>query len=125
MHLKSQGIHAGGAKVMLTPQVVGTLTRLVRETEFGSLIFIIQDSRIVQIERNEKYQFPSSIKKSSNHLRTASVMEVDPLPGIKAALAGLHFGQVMVKIQDGRIVQIDRTEKKRIPDLMGLAGEGI
>jgi len=47
------------------------------------------------------------------------------LPGIRAALAGLQFGQVVVKIQEGRILQIDRTEKRRVPDLTGISGDGI
>lgn len=33
---------------------------------------------------------------------------------IRAALAGLRFGSVQVIVQDGVIVQIDRTEKRRL-----------
>jgi len=32
---------------------------------------------------------------------------------IAAALKGLKFGQVIVTVQDGVIVQIDRTERRR------------
>ena len=36
------------------------------------------------------------------------------LEQVRAALAGLQFGSVTIIVQDGVIVQIDRTEKKRL-----------
>lgn len=36
------------------------------------------------------------------------------LQQIRQALAGLRFGSVTIVVQDGVIVQIDRTEKKRL-----------
>ena len=39
--------------------------------------------------------------------------ERDPLELVRAALAGLKFGEVVVAIHDGEIVQISRTEKIR------------
>ena len=36
------------------------------------------------------------------------------LQQIREALAGLKFGSVTIVVQDGVIVQIDRTEKKRL-----------
>lgn len=33
---------------------------------------------------------------------------------IREALVGLRFGSVMVIIQDGVVIQIDRTEKRRL-----------
>lgn len=39
----------------------------------------------------------------------------DALELIKNALAGLKFGEVVIAIHDGEIVQISRTEKIRPP----------
>jgi hypothetical protein len=36
------------------------------------------------------------------------------LQQIREALAGLRFGSVTIVVQDGVVVQIDRTEKKRL-----------
>lgn len=33
---------------------------------------------------------------------------------IRSALAGLRYGSVVVTVQDGVVVQIDRTEKNRL-----------
>ena len=37
----------------------------------------------------------------------------DRFGDVAAALRGLRFGQVTVTVQDGVIVQIDRTERRR------------
>ncbi len=37
----------------------------------------------------------------------------DPLELIKNALAGLKFGEVVIAVHDGEIVQVARTEKYR------------
>jgi hypothetical protein len=37
-----------------------------------------------------------------------------PLEAIQSAIASLRFGVVQLIIQDGRVVQIDRTEKIRL-----------
>ena len=34
---------------------------------------------------------------------------------IVQALSGMRFGQVTVIVQDGRVIQIDRTERQRFP----------
>jgi hypothetical protein len=39
--------------------------------------------------------------------------ERDPLELVRNALSGLKFGEIVVAIHDGEIVQISRTEKIR------------
>lgn len=39
--------------------------------------------------------------------------ETFPLREIKAALRGLQFGSITVIVQDGIVVQVERTEKQR------------
>lgn len=109
----------------LTNEVRSTVTRLIEETSFGSLVVVVQDSRIVQLERNEKYQFPAPRQSLSAPKNKPSTSTADTLTGLAISLKGLQFGQVVAKIQAGRIVQLDRTEKRRIPDLTGISGDGI
>ena len=56
-----------------------------------------------------------------NPLRTAAESTTQPedqfqraLEQIRIALRSIRFGQVTVTVQDGIIVQIDRTEKTRL-----------
>lgn len=39
----------------------------------------------------------------------------DPLDIIRMALANLRFGSLSVTVHDGRVVQIEITEKRRFP----------
>jgi|GEM_PF-2422440 len=52
---------------------------------------------------------------ASNHIGPPA----PPLPeatllAISQALSGLHYGQINIIVQDGRIVQIDRTDRFRL-----------
>jgi hypothetical protein len=38
----------------------------------------------------------------------------DAIQQIRASLRGLRFGSVHIIVQDGVVIQIDRTEKKRL-----------
>jgi hypothetical protein len=109
----------------LSAEIGTTIERLIKETTFGSLLLVVQDSRVVQVERNEKFQFPAPRKSSANLLHRVPPSGQEALSELSAALKGLQFGQIVVKIQEGRAVQIDRTEKRRFPDLTGISGDGI
>ena len=108
----------------LAPEVRETVSRLMREIQFGTLTLTVQDGRIVQLERNETFQFPALSPKAQPS-RQDPKPAVEVLPGLAGALAGLRFGQVVVKFQAGHAIQIDRTEKRRWSDLMGIGGDGI
>ena len=48
------------------------------------------------------------------NLATADAQREQELAHIREALRGLRFGAVNVIVQDGVVVQIDRTEKRRV-----------
>ncbi|MCI0360224.1 MAG: YezD family protein [Planctomycetaceae bacterium] len=50
----------------------------------------------------------------SNGLAAADVDREREIIHIREALRGLRFGTVNVIVQDGVVVQIDRTEKRRV-----------
>lgn len=55
-----------------------------------------------------------------NRINTSAIEPVAPatleptLQAIRDALQGLRYGQVTVIVQDGRVMQIDRTERHRL-----------
>lgn len=61
-----------------------------------------------------------TIAMSENSLPTTGAVGSGRLPTddeireISASLRGLRFGSVSIVVQDGVIIQIDRTEKKRL-----------
>ncbi len=63
-----------------------------------------------------------------NEPRTQQVLDPSPdssqspdavLPEIVASLRGLRFGSVNIIVQDGIVIQIDRTEKRRLKSRSG------
>jgi hypothetical protein len=44
---------------------------------------------------------------------TARILE-DSIASVRSSLAGLRFGSVSLTVHEGRIVQIDVTEKRRL-----------
>jgi hypothetical protein len=46
--------------------------------------------------------------------RNADALDDDATEAIRHALRGLRFGQIVVIVQDGVVVQVDRTERRRL-----------
>lgn len=44
---------------------------------------------------------------------------------ILEAIGGLKYGQVVFVIKNGKVVQVERTDKSRITGLEGIFGDGI
>ena len=38
----------------------------------------------------------------------------EAIAAIRHALQGLRYGQIVVTVQDGLVIQVDRTERKRL-----------
>lgn len=58
-----------------------------------------------------------SVINSENPADTTSVAIPElTIQAIRDALNGLRYGQVTVVVQDGRVMQIDRTERHRLPN---------
>jgi len=57
---------------------------------------------------------PQTIKKPVKPSSRSAEGEVVPLQAIQQAISSIQFGVVQITIQDGRVVQIDKTEKIRL-----------
>jgi hypothetical protein len=57
----------------------------------------------------------AAIRRSPSSYRVPAPGDVsDPFERVAGALNGLQYGEVRVIVQDGLIVQIERTEKQRL-----------
>jgi hypothetical protein len=105
----------------LTPAVLDALMNLLERSFHGQITLIVQNFRLVQIERKENYN-PDEL------LTLDKLKGLNRQPVIKKlaqALDNLEFGQVVIVLKKGRIAQIERIVKERLTDLTGLDGEGI
>lgn len=105
-------------------QVLEIIEQAVQSIQFGILSLTIQDRRIVQIERTEKFQISAVAAAAAKPLRQLEEARLIR-DRILAELKGLQYGQVIVKMIDGRVAQIEKTEKRRFPEVVGLYGDGI
>ncbi len=97
----------------------------VRQIRFGVLMIIVQDGKVVQLERTEKFQVQAMQNKTVQAEKiTATVLE-RVREHIYREVAGMRYGQILVKIVNGRVNQIEKTEKRRWAGACGLDGEGI
>lgn len=111
----------------ITPGIMDQIISILNSTFHGNVALIYQDCRLVQIERNEKIR-PSELNTENSHLPQGLKENCDLLAvrkRIQESFENMEYGQVVIVIKEGRIIQIDRTEKQRFPALVGVYGDGI
>jgi|GEM_PF-1407087 len=103
------------------------IEQAVHDISFGSLTLVVQDSKVIQIEKLEKIRLCQQQTKASGKAPAA----VRPAAGhavrirIVQSVSGMEYGKVMIQIQSGQIMQVERTEKFRVGKLTGVYGDGI
>ncbi|MEG6585272.1 YezD family protein [Dendrosporobacter sp. 1207_IL3150] len=107
------------------PQIVhDVIDQAIQDVNFGSLTLVVQDSRVVQIERTEKILVSAKGAKTAVSKKTVEGLKAVRAK-ILAEISDLQYGQILIKIQDGKIVQLEKTEKRRFVEVEGLYGDGI
>ena len=96
-----------------------TVGKALAEMQFGTLTIVFQDSRPIQLERQEK------IRLDQTELQDAARPLQQWQAALRKAVKGLAYGQVLLRIQNGRINQLERTDKQRFAELEGMYGDGI
>ena len=100
------------------------LIKLLKKTFHGQVTLITQNYRVVQVERKENFN-PEELLNEDLGLSPDSFDPRTIKDKVVQALKGLEFGQVVLMIKKGRLVQIERHLKERFSDLQGLSGDGI
>jgi hypothetical protein len=122
---KQRGVPA--QKNVVTTEIMDQIMDILCSTSHGNVTLVFQDSRLVQIERNEKIR-PHDLN-SGNKSKPIEAKENCDFAVLSTrilqALDKLEYGQVVISIKDNRIIQIDRTEKQRFSALVGIYGDGI
>ncbi|HEY3424374.1 MAG TPA: YezD family protein [Negativicutes bacterium] len=114
---------------IISPEVMTRVEMVIASAFHGSVTLIVQDSRIIQIEKHEKFRLCDFM--NATNLETPSHNAKDDAQftmickGIMEAFQGLKYGQIVIVIKSGKVVQIERTEKQRFPGLEGINGDGI
>lgn len=106
-------------------QVLEIINHFLFTAENGSLILTIQDGFIVKIEKAEKYII-SSKSRECGYVKYGKPTGALPLLGrIIDELKKIQYGQLVIRFVNGKVEQIELTEKKRVVETQGISGDGI
>ncbi len=111
-------------KKLLLPQVMELIRHSLHTVQYGHLILTIQDGCVIKMERTERFIFSSKNKKGYV-IRDIPEGQHSLQAKIIAQLQGLMYGQLIIRIEDGKVDQIEKTEKRRINEYEGIHGDGI
>ena len=106
---------------VIPASVMQYILQCLQDICYGQVVLVAQDGRLIQVEREEKLRLAGACLPREH----ASMAEED-LTGlaqrIRTAVIHLDFGQLVIVVKAGNVVQIERTVKQRFT---GLDGEGI
>lgn len=114
----------GNGKVVIPNEIMTKIIRAIRDVTHGTVTLIIQDACVIQLERNEKIRLDQKAD-SGNGLIITPNAEKNLSRRIVEAVNSLKYGQVLIAIKGGKVVQIERTEKLRVSLQEGMYGDGI
>ena len=109
----------------VTPEIIEAVAKAVQGTTFGAITLIVQDARLIQMDKLEKVRFVAQAHCSGKEGLSKPIPADKIKNKVQTALKGMEYGQVLLAVRDGAIVQIERTEKQRLKYLQGVDGEGI
>lgn len=109
----------------INPGTMKMIAKLLGEVFHGEITLIVQNSCLIQVERNEKIRL-SDITKYEQYNSKSAVTNYDPVcKKIQQEFHDLEYGTIVIVIKSGRVVQVERTEKYRFQGFTGMDGEGI
>lgn len=57
---------------------------------------------------------PTTVANTANAIRRPAGELEEALAHVRDALCGLEYGEISIVVQDGVVIQIERTERRRI-----------
>jgi hypothetical protein len=109
----------------LPSQVLDIIIHFLHTVHTGYLILTIQDGFVVKIEKTEKFII-SAKSREKGYINYDKPQKKHPLQGkITAELQAIQYGQLVIRVDNGQVEQIEKTEKRRVHELEGIYGDGI
>ncbi|MCW2277675.1 YezD family protein [Heliophilum fasciatum] len=104
----------------------------IQRVQHGTLTLIVQDRLVIQMNITEKIRLTHSTTRTSETKMPVGTDRTDQTElsrylyqRVVRAIQDVHYGQVTLALQNGQVVQLERTEKMRVPVWQGMDGDGI
>lgn len=112
-------------KKTLPLQVLDIITCFLYNVQYGTLMVVIQDGVVIKIEKLEKFVI-SAKSRDTKSARIDTPAKPHPLQDkIVTEIQKIMYGQLIIRMDNGQVDQIEKTEKKRAHEIEGLNGDGI
>ncbi|SHI82715.1 DUF2292 domain-containing protein [Propionispora hippei] len=109
----------------LQHQVLEIVNHFLFSAENGYLILTIQDGVVVKVEKTEKYIITNK-SRETGYVKYGKPVSVHPLQAqIVTELQKIQYGQLVIRFANGKVEQIEKTEKRRVHEVEGVHGDGI
>jgi hypothetical protein len=105
----------------LPSQVFDIIEHFLLNVQYGHLILMIQDGFVVKIDKIEKFIISARSREEGISATKKHPMQIK----ILSDLQSIRYGQLVIHLNNGKVGQIEKTEKRRIDELEGLYGDGI
>ncbi|MDR3349721.1 MAG: YezD family protein [Acidaminococcales bacterium] len=109
----------------VNPELMDQIIDMAQTINFGHITLISQNFRLIQIERNEKIRIGEQSKAKEKDKNEVFPNHAGICRKIQQQFRGLEYGQIVIVVNNGIVVRIERIEKQRFSDFTGLDGEGI
>ncbi|MDR0354523.1 MAG: YezD family protein [Deltaproteobacteria bacterium] len=120
----SETVVRRSSTALLDNSLLEAVMELLKKTFHGQLTLLVQNRKVVQVERRENFN-PEELTGEVPGLSPENFNAQIVKNKVVQALKGLEFGQVILMVKKGRLVQIERLTKERFANLQGLGGDGI
>lgn len=119
--------HEGGKSLLRSQptQVLEIIDCFLHTTYSGFLIVSVQDGYVVKIEKTEKFIITAK-SRQGKYIKFEKNHSNHPLCGrILAELQVIRYGQLVIRLDNGQVDHLEKTEKRRIHEFEGIYGDGI
>jgi hypothetical protein len=112
-------------KHSISPQIIELLVFSLNTVQYGFLVLTVQDGCVIRMEKTEKFIFSSKNKLTSYIKRDTSQGKHPLQKKILDELQEVQYGQLIIRLEDGKVEQIEKTIRRRINEVEGINGDGI
>jgi hypothetical protein len=106
-------------------QVLEIIDYFLHTTYSGFLIVSVQDGYVVKMEKTEKFIITAKSRQGS-YIKFEKPQRKHPLcVRILSELQAIRYGQLVIRLDNGQVDHLEKTEKRRVHELEGTYGDGI
>ncbi|EIW17120.1 MULTISPECIES: DUF2292 domain-containing protein [Pelosinus] len=106
-------------------QVLEIINYFLHTAYSGFLIVSVQDGYVVKMEKTERFTITAKSRQGS-YVKIEKPKEKHPLcVRILTELQDIRYGQLIIRLDNGQVDHLEKTEKRRIHEFEGVDGAGI